>query len=63
MYIILVCRLQKELYNVHSVVTGCTDGIGKAIVLELANRGFKKFILIGRNQRKLDDVAEILGTR
>jgi short-subunit dehydrogenase len=44
------------------VITGCTDGIGKAYTEELARRGFKKFLLIGRNQQKLDDVSTILRT-
>lgn len=41
-----------------AVVTGCTDGIGRAYVLELARkRGMRKFYLIGRNQAKLDCIA------
>ncbi|KAI1732243.1 short chain dehydrogenase domain-containing protein [Ditylenchus destructor] len=41
-----------------TVVTGCTDGIGRAYVLELARkRGLRKFYLIGRNQTKLDSIA------
>jgi short-subunit dehydrogenase len=43
-----------------SVITGCTDGIGREYALELARRGFNKFLLIGRNASKLDDVARAL---
>lgn len=39
-----------------TVVTGGTDGIGKAYTLELARRGIRKFYLIGRNQEKLERV-------
>ncbi|XP_066488195.1 very-long-chain 3-oxoacyl-CoA reductase [Tiliqua scincoides] len=39
-----------------AVVTGATDGIGKAYVEELANLGMK-IVLISRSQEKLDQVA------
>ncbi|PSN44936.1 Inactive hydroxysteroid dehydrogenase-like protein 1 [Blattella germanica] len=39
-----------------SVVTGSTDGIGKAYALELAKRGVN-IVLISRTQSKLDAVA------
>ncbi|KAH7712678.1 Protein DHS-5 [Aphelenchoides avenae] len=39
-----------------TVVTGGTDGIGKAYTFELARRGLRKFVLIGRNEKKLEDV-------
>ncbi|KAJ3595852.1 hypothetical protein NHX12_002265 [Muraenolepis orangiensis] len=39
-----------------AVVTGATDGIGKAYADELARRGFS-MMLISRSQEKLDDVA------
>ncbi|KAL1130251.1 hypothetical protein AAG570_013189, partial [Ranatra chinensis] len=38
------------------VVTGCTDGIGKAYTIELAKRGFN-LVLISRNRDKLENVA------
>ncbi len=38
-----------------AVVTGCTEGIGKALALELARRGFN-LVLIGRNKSKLEDM-------
>uniref|UniRef100_A0A0N5AES4 Oxidoreductase, short chain dehydrogenase/reductase family protein n=1 Tax=Syphacia muris TaxID=451379 RepID=A0A0N5AES4_9BILA len=46
--------------NRWTVVTGGTDGIGKAYTIELAKYGFKKFVLIGRNPKKLDDVKRLL---
>ena len=39
------------------VVTGSTDGIGKAYAMELAKRGMN-IALISRNQEKLKMVAE-----
>ncbi|KAL3090352.1 hypothetical protein niasHS_006804 [Heterodera schachtii] len=41
-----------------TVVTGGTDGIGKAYTFELARRGLRKFMLIGRNEQKLERVKE-----
>lgn len=43
-----------------TVVTGGTDGIGKAYTIELAKRGLRKFVLIGRNPAKLSDVKAFL---
>ncbi|KAM4617335.1 very-long-chain 3-oxoacyl-CoA reductase [Discoglossus pictus] len=40
-----------------AVVTGATDGIGKAYAEELARRGMS-IVLISRSQEKLDDVAK-----
>ena len=40
-----------------AVVTGSTDGIGKAVALELASRGFN-IALIARNIDKLKDTAK-----
>ncbi|PAV86977.1 hypothetical protein WR25_24214 [Diploscapter pachys] len=42
------------------VVTGATDGIGKAYLNELAKRGLKKFVIIGRNPDKVKAVQENL---
>jgi len=39
------------------VVTGCTDGIGKGIALELAERGFN-LVLISRSMDKLNATAK-----
>ena len=43
-----------------TVVTGSTDGIGKAYALELAKRGVN-IVLISRTQQKLDEVAAEIG--
>ncbi|XP_068206594.1 hydroxysteroid dehydrogenase-like protein 1 [Palaemon carinicauda] len=49
-------------YGGWAVVTGSTDGIGRAYVMELAKRGFN-IVLIARNSHKLQKVAEkIIGT-
>lgn len=39
------------------VVTGSTDGIGKAYAFELASKGFD-LVLISRTQEKLDATAD-----
>lgn len=51
-------RLEKNLtdYGSWALVTGATDGIGKAIAFELANKGLN-LLLLGRNQDKLQDVS------
>jgi short-subunit dehydrogenase len=44
-----------------AVVTGCTDGIGRAYIEELAEvRGIRKFYLIARSSEKLKVVEEEL---
>jgi len=40
-----------------AIVTGCTDGIGKAIVEEFARKGLN-IVLISRTQSKLDEQAK-----
>ncbi|KAK5607049.1 hypothetical protein CRENBAI_008842 [Crenichthys baileyi] len=45
-----------------AVVTGATDGIGKAYAEELARRGFA-IILISRSQEKLDDVSKAITSK
>ncbi|XP_011485867.1 very-long-chain 3-oxoacyl-CoA reductase-B isoform X1 [Oryzias latipes] len=42
-----------------AVVTGATDGIGKAYAEELARRGFS-IVLISRSQEKLDEVSKAI---
>jgi short-subunit dehydrogenase len=44
-----------------SVVTGGTDGIGKAYARELARRGLN-IVIISRNMDKLSNVAQGIGT-
>ncbi|MDR1795604.1 MAG: SDR family oxidoreductase [Erysipelotrichaceae bacterium] len=39
------------------VITGASDGLGKAIALELASREELNFILCGRDRRKLETVV------
>ena len=43
--------------GVWAVVTGCTDGIGKAVTMELASRGFN-IVLISRSIDKLNATAK-----
>ncbi|XP_037553619.1 very-long-chain 3-oxoacyl-CoA reductase-B [Nematolebias whitei] len=45
-----------------AVVTGATDGIGKAYAEELARRGFS-IVLISRSQEKLDDVSKAIASK
>jgi len=47
-------------YGSWAVVTGSTDGIGKAIAKQLAKRGIN-IVLISRSEDKLNAVAEELG--
>jgi len=51
--------LKKNLkkYGQYAVVTGSTDGIGKAVAEELAKRGLD-LVLISRSKEKLETVAE-----
>ncbi|TSK20019.1 Very-long-chain 3-oxoacyl-CoA reductase-B [Bagarius yarrelli] len=44
------------------VVTGATDGIGKAYAEELARRGFA-IVLISRTQEKLDEVSKAIESK
>ncbi|XP_029108012.1 very-long-chain 3-oxoacyl-CoA reductase-A isoform X1 [Scleropages formosus] len=52
-------RLVSTRLGKWAVVTGATDGIGKAYAEELARRGFA-VMLISRSQEKLDDVSRSL---
>jgi 17beta-estradiol 17-dehydrogenase / very-long-chain 3-oxoacyl-CoA reductase len=50
-----------HLLDSWTVATGCTDGIGRAYVEELARaRGVRKFYLIGRNKSKLETLTKVL---
>lgn len=54
--------LEKYLSNgAYAVVTGATDGIGKAVAMELAGRGFN-IVLHGRNNEKLETVKSQIQT-
>jgi len=54
-------RKNLKKYGSWAVVTGATDGIGKAIAKQLAKRGIN-IILISRSSDKLTTVAEEIGT-
>jgi len=45
-----------------AIVTGCTDGIGKAVAEELAAKGIS-LVLISRTQSKLDEQAKELNSK
>jgi len=49
-------------YGKWAIVTGCTDGIGKAIVEEFAIKGIN-VVLISRTQAKLDEQAKFLESK
>ena len=49
--------LKKRYGDGWAVITGASDGIGKAYAFELAKRGFKVG-LVARNQEKLDNVGK-----
>ncbi|KAJ4795058.1 Very-long-chain 3-oxoacyl-CoA reductase [Rhynchospora pubera] len=57
-------RPEKNLtdYGSWALVTGATDGIGKAIAFELANKGLN-LLLLGRNQSKLQDVSNSIRSK
>lgn len=46
----------KRSYGSWAVITGCTDGIGKAFAFQLAQKGLN-LILVGRNSEKLKEVS------
>ncbi|XP_031476608.1 very-long-chain 3-oxoacyl-CoA reductase 1-like [Nymphaea colorata] len=43
-------------YGSWAVITGCTDGIGKAFAFQLARKGLN-VVLVGRNPEKLEEVS------
>lgn len=50
-------KLKKyKIHDAYALVTGATDGIGKAVATELAGKGFN-IIIHGRNAEKLKSVA------
>jgi 17beta-estradiol 17-dehydrogenase / very-long-chain 3-oxoacyl-CoA reductase len=52
-------RCEKDLrsFGDWAVITGCTDGIGRAVASEIAKQGVN-LILVGRNPKKLAEVAD-----
>ncbi|EGD83503.1 hypothetical protein PTSG_04111 [Salpingoeca rosetta] len=53
----LLRRYQKGSVRPWALITGASDGIGKAFALELAKRGFN-IVLVSRTQSKLDACAQ-----
>lgn len=51
-----------EKYGKWAVVTGCTQGIGRYYVEDMAKRGMN-VVLVSRSQSKLDDVAQKLSNK
>lgn len=49
-------------YGSWAVITGCTDGLGRAIVFELASKGLN-IVLVGRDPEKLKAVSIEIGRR
>jgi len=41
-----------------ALVTGASRGIGRAIALELAQKGIKKLLLVARDQSRLEELAD-----
>ncbi|OAY32453.1 hypothetical protein MANES_13G018800v8 [Manihot esculenta] len=52
----------KESYGSWALITGCTDGIGKALAFELASQGLN-LVLVGRNPLKLEATATEIRAR
>ncbi len=52
----------KEKYGEWAIVTGATNGIGKAFVDELSMLGLS-IVIVGRNQKKLDELSRKLKSR
>ncbi|XP_039043494.1 very-long-chain 3-oxoacyl-CoA reductase 1-like [Hibiscus syriacus] len=52
----------KDHYGSWAIVTGCTDGIGKALVFQLASHGLN-LLLVGRNPLKLQATADAIRER
>ena len=62
-YVLPMVKAKKDnfvkKYGRWAVVTGCTQGIGKAYAMELAKRGMN-LVLISRNKTKLEDFEKQL---
>ncbi|XP_048339604.1 very-long-chain 3-oxoacyl-CoA reductase isoform X2 [Sphaerodactylus townsendi] len=57
-----IMKIVERCHHLFTVVTGATDGIGKAYTEELAQRGMK-VVLISRSQEKMDQVASEIRER
>ncbi|KAL5991238.1 hypothetical protein ACLOJK_012145 [Asimina triloba] len=59
---VTILRQPKNLKNYGSwaIITGSTDGIGKAFAFELARKGLD-LVLVGRNPGKLEAVSDEIG--
>ncbi|OCH94857.1 NAD(P)-binding protein [Obba rivulosa] len=57
-----VCKFLHGPTPAYALITGASDGIGKAVALELYDRGFN-IILHGRNEEKVRKVAHALRAR
>lgn len=61
MHVLQPSRDISSVKSMWTVVTGCTDGIGRAYIDELASsRGIRKFYLIARSKDKLERVKQEL---
>ncbi|KMZ71545.1 ketoacyl-CoA reductase [Zostera marina] len=56
-YFLRPCKDLKRVYGSWAIVTGSTDGIGRAMALELGRKGMN-LVLIGRNPGKLKAVSD-----
>ncbi|KAK8529338.1 hypothetical protein V6N13_102267 [Hibiscus sabdariffa] len=52
----------RDHYGSWAIVTGCTDGIGKALAFQLASHGLN-LLLVGRNTLKLQATADAIRER
>ncbi|EEF47584.1 very-long-chain 3-oxoacyl-CoA reductase 1 [Ricinus communis] len=52
----------KQQYGSWAVITGSTDGIGKALAFELASKGLN-LVLVGRSPSKLEDTSKEIQER
>lgn len=61
---IMFLRPPKNLkdYGSWAIVTGCTDGIGKALAFQLASKGLN-LVLVGRNPSKLEATSNAITER
>lgn len=60
LYCAFFIKLLKSVFFLFSVITGCTDGIGKQYAFQLAARELN-LVLIARNIEKLTNTANEIG--